>query len=100
MRWNAPSTRHLLRLNSEPIDAVFQPHAGSAPAYTVFADRTLIKPALNTPSTLDQLAECFGVGARKLDRHGEAFLAAITRERRIFALGSGDLNLELRELET
>ena len=51
------------------------------PAYTVFADRTLIELALNKPSTLDQMAECFGVGARKLERYGEAFLAAITRER-------------------
>ena len=51
------------------------------PAYTVFADRTLIELALEKPSTLDEMGQCFGVGARKLERFGEAFLAAIASNR-------------------
>jgi ATP-dependent DNA helicase RecQ len=50
------------------------------PAYTVFADRTLIELALNKPSTLDEMSTCFGVGARKLERYGDTFLAAIASE--------------------
>ena len=47
------------------------------PAYTVFADRTLIEMALHKPASLDALAQIHGVGARKLERYGEAFLKAL-----------------------
>ncbi|KAA5804092.1 DNA helicase RecQ [Alkalicaulis satelles] len=47
------------------------------PAYTVFADRTLVELALARPQTLDAMGGVFGVGARKLERYGEAFLAVI-----------------------
>ena len=47
------------------------------PAYTVFADRTLVELALEKPSTLEEMSRCFGVGQRKLERYGEAFLRAI-----------------------
>ena len=47
------------------------------PAYTVFADRTLIELALEKPATLEEMSRCFGVGQRKLERYGEAFLAVI-----------------------
>ena len=50
------------------------------PAYTIFADRTLIELALSKPATLDAMAQCHGVGARKLERYGEAFLAVIAAE--------------------
>ena len=49
------------------------------PAYTVFADRTLIELALARPATLDAMAECHGVGVRKLERYGEAFLRLISK---------------------
>jgi ATP-dependent DNA helicase RecQ len=49
------------------------------PAYTVFADRTLIELALARPATLEEMSQCFGVGARKLERYGDAFLAEIAR---------------------
>lgn len=50
------------------------------PAYTVFSDRTLIEMALTRPSSPEEMAQVFGVGARKLERYGEAFLDAIARE--------------------
>ena len=54
----------------------FAKEAGK-PAYTVFADRTLIELALEKPATLEEMSRCFGVGKRKLERYGEAFLAVI-----------------------
>jgi ATP-dependent DNA helicase RecQ len=48
------------------------------PAYIVFADRTLIEMAERRPATLDQMASISGVGAKKLESYGAAFLAVIT----------------------
>ncbi len=48
------------------------------PAYMVFNDRTLIEMAETRPETLDQLARIGGVGAKKLERYGAAFLEVIT----------------------
>ncbi|WP_439635040.1 DNA helicase RecQ [Oceanicaulis sp.] len=50
------------------------------PAYTIFADRTLIEMAASKPQTLEDLSRVFGVGARKLERYGEEFLAIIENE--------------------
>ena len=47
------------------------------PAYTVFADRTLIELALTKPASLEAMSRCHGVGARKLERYGEIFLKLI-----------------------
>jgi ATP-dependent DNA helicase RecQ len=47
------------------------------PAYTVFADRSLAEMAARRPATLEDLLGCHGVGDAKLERYGEAFLAAI-----------------------
>ncbi|MHC0052167.1 DNA helicase RecQ [Actibacterium sp. D379-3] len=52
----------------------------SLPAYMVFNDRTLIEMAETRPATLDQMARIGGVGAKKLERYGAAFLAVITGE--------------------
>ncbi|MFO7857169.1 MAG: DNA helicase RecQ [Paracoccaceae bacterium] len=49
----------------------------NAPAYVVFSDRTLIDMASRRPRSLDQLAECHGVGAAKLERYGRAFLEVL-----------------------
>jgi len=51
----------------------------NAPAYVVFADRTLIEMARVRPRTRSELAEIHGVGAAKLARFGETFLTAIAR---------------------
>jgi len=52
--------------------------AQNVPAYVVFADRTLIEMAERRPRTLDQMAGITGIGAKKLDSYGPAFLAVIT----------------------
>ena len=50
------------------------------PAYIIFNDRTLIEMAEQRPRTLDDMARIGGVGAKKLDRYGTAFLAVINGE--------------------
>jgi ATP-dependent DNA helicase RecQ len=52
--------------------------AQGVPAYVVFPDRTLIDMATRKPQSLDELGECHGVGAKKLDQYGTAFLAVLT----------------------
>ena len=54
-------------------------HELNAPAYVVFADRTLIEMARARPRTRAEMGELHGVGAAKLARFGEVFLAAIAR---------------------
>ncbi|MGB0853450.1 MAG: DNA helicase RecQ [Pikeienuella sp.] len=48
------------------------------PAYVVFADRTLIDMATKKPQTLDALTDCYGVGGKKLQKYGAAFLEVLT----------------------
>jgi ATP-dependent DNA helicase RecQ len=50
------------------------------PAYIVFNDRTLIEMAQQRPRTLSQLLQVSGVGANKLERFGEDFLAELNRQ--------------------
>ncbi|HEY5541051.1 MAG TPA: DNA helicase RecQ [Coriobacteriia bacterium] len=50
------------------------------PAYVVFADRSLAEMAAIRPTTPEELLGCHGVGAAKLERYGDAFLAAIAGE--------------------
>jgi ATP-dependent DNA helicase RecQ len=52
--------------------------AAGVPAYVVFPDRTLIEMAETRPETLDQMMGITGVGAKKLESYGAAFLAVIT----------------------
>jgi ATP-dependent DNA helicase RecQ len=52
--------------------------AQNVPAYVVFPDRTLIEMAERKPATLDQMAGITGVGAKKLESYGAAFLEVIT----------------------
>ena len=47
------------------------------PPYVVFHDSTLREMAARRPGTLAALGEITGVGTRKLEAHGDAFLAAI-----------------------
>ena len=54
--------------------------AAGMPAYIVFNDRTLIEMAETRPETLDQMARISGVGARKLEQYGRAFLEVINGE--------------------
>jgi len=47
------------------------------PPYVIFPDATLLEMLRSTPSTLAEMAQVSGVGARKLERYGEAFLAVL-----------------------
>ena len=52
--------------------------AARVPAYVIFPDRTLIEMAERRPDSLDAMAGITGVGAAKLARYGDAFLAVVT----------------------
>jgi ATP-dependent DNA helicase RecQ len=54
--------------------------AARAPAYVIFSDRTLIEMAEARPADLDAMARVNGVGAKKLEKYGRAFLAVINGE--------------------
>ena len=54
--------------------------AARVPAYVIFTDRTLIEMAETRPGTLDDMARISGVGAKKLERYGAAFLEVIRGE--------------------
>ena len=49
----------------------------SVPPYVIFHDATLREMAAARPTTLGALAEISGVGARKLEAYGDAFIALI-----------------------
>jgi len=51
--------------------------AAKVPAYVIFNDRTLIEMAEARPQTLDEMAKINGVGAKKLESYGAAFLEVI-----------------------
>ncbi len=50
------------------------------PAYVVFSDKTLRAMAEARPSTPQELLAVSGVGPLKLERYGEAFLEAVSRD--------------------
>ena len=54
--------------------------AAKVPAYVVFNDRTLIEMAEKRPTCVDDMARISGVGAKKLERYGDAFLSVINGE--------------------
>ncbi|NNE51802.1 MAG: DNA helicase RecQ [Sulfitobacter sp.] len=54
--------------------------AAKVPAYIIFTDRTLIEMAEGRPATLDGMAKVGGVGAKKLETYGSAFLEVINGE--------------------
>ena len=51
--------------------------ARGVPAYVVFHDATLQEIAARKPTTLDELARCQGVVAKKLESYGRAFLEVV-----------------------
>jgi ATP-dependent DNA helicase RecQ len=54
--------------------------AARVPAYIIFTDRTLIEMAEQRPRDLDAMARIGGVGAKKLETYGAAFLGVINGE--------------------
>ncbi|MCT4557750.1 MAG: DNA helicase RecQ [Pelagimonas sp.] len=73
--------------------------AARAPAYVIFPDKTLIEMVERRPSNLDEMASVPGVGAKKLERYGAAFLEILSGEsatlhparRKVAVQGRGDL---------
>jgi ATP-dependent DNA helicase RecQ len=51
--------------------------ARGVPAYVIFPDATLIDIAARKPRTVDEFADCHGVGAKKLESFGKAFLEVV-----------------------
>ncbi len=49
----------------------------SIPAYVIFHDATLMEMMEKRPATLEAMARISGVGAAKLEKYGQIFLAAI-----------------------
>jgi len=54
--------------------------AQGVPAYIIFNDRTLVEMAETRPRTLDDMARVSGIGSKKLESYGAAFLAVINGE--------------------
>jgi ATP-dependent DNA helicase RecQ len=81
-----PKSKRQRRRESGPADPLFEAlrearrtlaaEAG-VPPYVIFHDSTLREIAAVRPATLGELAEVNGVGRTKLDRYGDAMLAAV-----------------------
>ena len=52
----------------------------SVPPYVIFPDSTLLEMLREQPTTLAEMARVSGVGARKLERYGQAFLEVLGGE--------------------
>ena len=82
-----PRKRRSRRSDDGPADSVFEQlrearrklaaDAG-VPPYVVFHDSTLREIAARQPRSVAELSEVQGVGAAKLERYGEAMLAALS----------------------
>ena len=49
------------------------------PPYVVFHDATLQEMCLRLPQTMEEFSELSGVGERKLERYGPAFVGVINQ---------------------
>jgi ATP-dependent DNA helicase RecQ len=79
-----PEARALVAEDDAPLLAALKARrraiadAQGLPAYIIFTDRTLIEMAERRPRTLDEMAQITGVGAKKLESFGAAFLEVVT----------------------
>ncbi len=79
----------------------------AVPAYIIFPDRTLIEMAESRPMTLDDMARINGIGAKKLERYGDAFLSVIAQDapemhptrRKLAGKDAGDVYDRLMEVQ-
>ncbi len=79
----------------------------NVPAYIIFTDRTLIEMAETRPADLDQMAGISGIGAKKLESYGAAFLEVINGEaemmhpqrRKLAGRDAGDVYDQLLEVQ-
>ncbi|SNS91740.1 DNA helicase RecQ [Antarctobacter heliothermus] len=77
------------------------------PPYMIFPDRTLIEMAERRPASLDDMMRVNGIGAKKLERYGEAFLEVLNgaveevhpRRRKLAATGAGGVYDALMEAQ-
>ncbi len=51
----------------------------NAPAYVIFTDRSLLDIARRHPTTLEDLADCHGIGEAKLKRFGKVVLEIVKK---------------------
>jgi ATP-dependent DNA helicase RecQ len=83
---SGPRVRQLVNEEDAPLLSALKAkrralaEAINAPAYVIFNDKTLIEMAETRPATLDQMAAVNGVGAKKLESYGTAFLEVINGE--------------------
>lgn len=77
------------------------------PPYMIFPDRTLIEMAERRPASLDDMMRVNGIGAKKLERYGAAFLEVLNgaaeevhpRRRKLAATGAGGVYDALMEAQ-
>jgi ATP-dependent DNA helicase RecQ len=80
---SGPVVKTLVSAEDEPMLSALKAkrralaEAASVPAYVIFPDRTLIEMVEQRPVTLDDFARINGVGAKKLESFGAAFLAVL-----------------------
>ncbi|WP_437881314.1 DNA helicase RecQ [Pseudomonas sp. LRF_L74] len=67
----------------------------SVPPYVIFPDATLLEMLRSKPSSLSDMARISGVGARKLERYGQAFLAVLSAGEAAAPAPVADLRHEL-----
>ncbi|WP_071870503.1 DNA helicase RecQ [Atopomonas hussainii] len=67
----------------------------AVPPYVIFPDSTLLEMLRMRPQTLRDMAQVSGVGARKLERYGEAFLAVLQDDNQAPAMRTEDVRHEL-----
>lgn len=68
------------------------------PPYVIFPDATLLEMLRSQPRSLSDMAQVSGVGARKLERYGQAFLDVLTDSPAAPAAPPQDLRHELASL--
>ncbi|MBD7978056.1 DNA helicase RecQ [Serpens gallinarum] len=65
------------------------------PPYVIFPDATLLEMLRSQPSTMPEMSRVSGVGARKLERYGEAFLEVLNGTAQEAPRAVADLRHEL-----
>jgi ATP-dependent DNA helicase RecQ len=70
----------------------------SVPPYVIFPDSTLLEMLRSQPTSLSDMAQVSGVGARKLERYGQAFLEVLGGGGTEGAESGADLRHELVSL--
>ena len=80
---SGPKVRMLVSEDDAPLLSAlkakrrFLADQANVPAYIIFTDRTLIEMAERKPQSLDAMAQISGVGAKKLESYGAAFVEVI-----------------------